>query len=130
MEGIVLILLLFSSFVSCIVNLPPQRSKTYSKVAKISALLPNSEVFEQFIDHDNPSFGTFKQRYWVNTEFWKGPGSTVILFNPGEVPAIGTNGDFTFYLTNLALTGQYAEAVGGAVIVVEHRYWQVFSATG
>ena len=47
----------------------------------------------------------------------------VILFNPGEVPALGLNGDFTFYLTNLALTGQYAEAVGGAVIVIEHRYW-------
>ena len=77
MEGFVLILVLFSSFVSCIVNLPPQRSKTNLKNAKIAASLPSSEIFEQFIDHDNPSFGTFNQRYWVNTEFWKGPGSPV-----------------------------------------------------
>ena len=81
MEGIVLILVLFSSFVSGIVNLPPQRSKTNLNFAKIAAILPDSEIFEQNIDHDNPSFGTFKQRYWVNTEFWKGPGSPVCSFH-------------------------------------------------
>ena len=41
--------------------------------------MPDSEIFEQNIDHDNPSFGTFKQRYWINTEFWKGPGSPVCI---------------------------------------------------
>jgi len=81
MEGIVWILVLFSSFASCIVNLPPQRSKANLKIAKISDSVPSSEIFEQFIDHNNPTFGTFKQRYWVNTEFWKGPGSPVCVLH-------------------------------------------------
>lgn len=34
-------------------------------------------TFEQPIDHSNPSLGTFKQRYWYNTTYWKGPGSPV-----------------------------------------------------
>ena len=37
-------------------------------------------TFEQLIDHDNPSLGTFSQFYYYSTEFWKGPGSPVVLF--------------------------------------------------
>lgn len=33
--------------------------------------------FEQLIDHDAPELGTFQQRYWVNSTYWKGPGSPV-----------------------------------------------------
>ena len=39
--------------------------------------------FEQYIDHDNPDFGTFSQRYWYNATHWKGPGSPVVIFTPG-----------------------------------------------
>jgi len=77
MEGIVLVLIFLSSFVSCIVNLPPQRSRTSLKKVQTSSSSSSSEIFDQFIDHDSPSLGTFKQRYWVNTEFWNGPGSPV-----------------------------------------------------
>ena len=28
-------------------------------------------TFDQFIDHDNPSLGTFKQRYWLNAEYYE-----------------------------------------------------------
>ncbi|KAH8599959.1 serine carboxypeptidase S28-domain-containing protein [Bisporella sp. PMI_857] len=114
--------LTFVALASCVVNLPPQRSGALKSV-KLAVEGPVSGLFDQYIDHANHSVGTFPQRYWVNTEFWNGSGSPVILFNPGEVPALGPNGDFTFYLKNQALTGQYAEAVGGAVIVIEHRYW-------
>ncbi|KAF5487287.1 putative extracellular serine carboxypeptidase [Colletotrichum siamense] len=75
--------------------------------------------FEQLIDHDAPELGTFQQRYWVNSTYWKGPGSPIIVFTPGEVAAEAYSG----YLTDRALTGSIAKAVGGAVVMVEHRNW-------
>ena len=75
--------------------------------------------FEQYIDHDNPDFGTFSQRYWYNATHWKGPGSPVVIFTPGEVAATGYEG----YLTESAITGMIAKEVGAAVLLVEHRYW-------
>ncbi|RYP15867.1 hypothetical protein DL766_009291 [Monosporascus sp. MC13-8B] len=75
--------------------------------------------FEQYIDHENPGFGTFSQTYWYNATYWKGPGSPIILFTPGEVAAAG----YTGYLTDAAITGLIAKEVGGAVLLVEHRYW-------
>ncbi|KKY27697.1 putative serine [Phaeomoniella chlamydospora] len=44
---------------------------------------------------------------------------SVIFFTPGEVAA----DDYTGYLTNKTLTGLFAEAVGGATLLLEHRYW-------
>ena len=35
-------------------------------------------TFEQLIDHDNPSLGTFSQFYYYSTEFYEGPGSPVV----------------------------------------------------
>ena len=35
-------------------------------------------TFEQLIDHDNPSLGTFSQFYYYSTDFYKGPGSPVV----------------------------------------------------
>ncbi|KAH9983465.1 putative serine peptidase [Xylariaceae sp. FL0662B] len=74
---------------------------------------------EQYIDHDNPEFGTFNQTYWYNTTFWNGPGSPIILFTPGESAA----SNYISYLSDQALTGLIAREVGGAVVLVEHRYW-------
>lgn len=36
-----------------------------------------SGFFTQLLDHDNPSKGTFQQKFWWNSEFWAGPGSPV-----------------------------------------------------
>lgn len=52
-----------------------------------------NSTFEQLIDHNNPSLGTFSQFYYYSTEFWKGPGSPVVLFTVGlgrlqELPRI------------------------------------------
>lgn len=33
--------------------------------------------FTQLLNHDDPSAGTFQQRYYWNSEFWNGPGSPV-----------------------------------------------------
>ncbi|KAI0106598.1 peptidase S28 [Hypoxylon sp. NC0597] len=75
--------------------------------------------FEQFIDHRNPKLGKFNQTYWYNSTFWKGPGSPIILFTPGEVGAI----NYLSFLTDVALPSLIAESVGGAILLVEHRYW-------
>ena len=50
-------------------------------------------TFEQLIDHDNPSLGTFSQFYYYSTEFYKGPGSPVVSSTkigwPIAVPKMG-----------------------------------------
>ncbi|KAH6652526.1 serine carboxypeptidase S28 [Truncatella angustata] len=81
--------------------------------------LVGNGTFEQPIDHAHPSKGSFSTSYWFNATNWKGPGSPVIVFTPGEAPAAG----YTGYLTERTLSGMIAAAVGGAVIMVEHRYW-------
>ncbi|KAI0133968.1 serine carboxypeptidase S28 [Xylariales sp. AK1849] len=88
-------------------------------LANASDPLTGNGTFEQPIDHNNPSLGTFSQSYWYNATSWKGPGSPIILMTPGEEAAAA----YTAYLTDRAITGMYAEAVGGAVILIEHRYW-------
>src|SRR5690348_15635785 len=77
-------------------------------------------TFDQLIDHADPSLGTFQQRYWYGTAYWKGPGSPVILVDPGEQSATGFN---VTYTTPQRLAGLMAQEVGGAVVVLEHRYW-------
>ncbi|OQD74333.1 hypothetical protein PENDEC_c011G02776 [Penicillium decumbens] len=74
-------------------------------------------TFEQLIDHNNPSLGTFFQQYWWNSEWWDGEGSPVVLFTPGEEAAA----KYTGYLTNKTLTGLYGQEIKGAVIVLEQN---------
>lgn len=77
-------------------------------------------TFNQIIDHNNPHLGTFSQRFWYSTEYWKGPGSPIILASPGEQSGTGWN---VTYLTNQRITGYFGQTVGGAVVILEHRYW-------
>ena len=77
-------------------------------------------TFDQVLDHSNPDSGTFKQRFWYGTEFWNGPGSPIILVNPGEQTAEGFNESYT---TLQRLPGLFAKELGGAVVIIEHRYW-------
>ncbi|QSZ37115.1 hypothetical protein DSL72_009208 [Monilinia vaccinii-corymbosi] len=78
-----------------------------------------SAFFTQLLDHDDPSKGTFQQKFWWNSEFWAGPGSPIVFFTPGEIAA----GGYGAYLTNVTITGRFAQEVEGAVVMVEHRYW-------
>ncbi|KAI9692228.1 MAG: hypothetical protein M1822_006458 [Bathelium mastoideum] len=80
-------------------------------------------TFEQLIDHNNASLGTFSQFYYYSTEFWQGPGSPVILFTPGEINVTG----YQSYLSTNRTTGVEAQKIGAAVIVLEHRYWGMSS---
>ncbi|KAG9235889.1 putative serine protease K12H4.7 [Amylocarpus encephaloides] len=90
-------------------------------VVTIVALSDNmgAALFDQLLDHNDPSKGTFRQKFWWNTEFWGGPGSPVVMFTPGEIAAA----NYGAYLTNATITGLYAQEINGAVVMVEHRYW-------
>ncbi|KAM7191978.1 hypothetical protein V8F20_009102 [Naviculisporaceae sp. PSN 640] len=77
-------------------------------------------TINQLIDHANPQLGTFQQRYWYNSEWWKGPGSPIYLLNTGEQSGDGFNDTF---LTTQRLPGRMAAETGGAVVIMEHRYW-------
>ena len=76
-------------------------------------------TFSQLIDHNDPSLGTFEQWYMYTTKWYKGPGSPVVLFTPGEVNATG----YDSYLTLDRTPAVLAKEIGAAVIVLEHRYW-------
>lgn len=76
-------------------------------------------TFTQLIDHKNPELGTFQQWYMYNTTYYKGPGSPIVIFTPGEVNASG----YGSYLTTNRSTGVVAQEIGAATIVLEHRYW-------
>ncbi|EAA29065.1 hypothetical protein GE21DRAFT_9703 [Neurospora crassa] len=77
-------------------------------------------TFDQLIDHNTPELGTFKQRFWYGFQYWKGPGSPIILVNPGEQAADGFNKS---YLSDQRLAGWMAKDMGAAVVIMEHRYW-------
>ncbi|KAJ7693929.1 serine carboxypeptidase S28-domain-containing protein [Mycena rosella] len=74
--------------------------------------------FQQLIDHNNPSLGTFTQRYWHTYEMYES-GGPIILFTPGESNAA----PYTGYLTNATINGQIAQQENGAAIVLEHRFY-------
>ncbi|PCH36001.1 peptidase S28 [Wolfiporia cocos MD-104 SS10] len=80
--------------------------------------LNTTYYFDQLIDHNNPSLGTFKQRYWHTWEFYE-PGGPIIITTPGEQDAAGFEG----FLTNATIDGQIAQQQSGATIVLEHRYY-------
>ena len=90
-----------------------------SRRAPAAASPIQARTFQQLIDHADPSKGTFSQRYWYNAEFYRGPGSPIVLNAPGEYAA----DDFTGYTTNRTLPGVFAQTSGGAAIILEHRYW-------
>ncbi|KIY73984.1 peptidase S28 [Cylindrobasidium torrendii FP15055 ss-10] len=74
--------------------------------------------FEQLVDHNDPSKGTFSQRYWHTWEFYEA-GGPIILMTPGEGNADG----YEAYLTNKTINGLIAQQEGGATIVLEHRFY-------
>ncbi|KAF9267547.1 peptidase S28 [Marasmius fiardii PR-910] len=75
-------------------------------------------LFDQLIDHNNPSLGTFKQRFWHTYEFYE-PGGPIILMTPGEANAQ----PYTRYLTNATINGLIAQQQNGSVIILEHRFY-------
>ncbi|KAI0054263.1 hypothetical protein BV25DRAFT_1776703, partial [Artomyces pyxidatus] len=75
-------------------------------------------TFDQLIDHNNPGAGTFKQRYWVSSEFYAPGGSWGIYSSSSNASA----GD-SLYLNNGTMVGLIAQQQHGAMIEIEHRYY-------
>ncbi|KAF9234953.1 peptidase S28 [Melanogaster broomeanus] len=68
-----------------------------------------AQFFTQPIDHADPSRGTFKQRYWVNTRHYvPGSGGPVI----DRLPFLDTG-----------IVEILANATGGVGVILEHRYY-------
>jgi hypothetical protein len=99
---------------------PDDNTVSASDLQKRAETVNGWGTFDQLIDHANPELGTFKQRYWYGTEFWKGPGSPIYLVTPGEQTGEGFN---RTWLGNTRLSGLMANQTGGAVVILEHRYW-------
>lgn len=97
-------------------NMIPRKAYATQKVAAASI---TSATFDQLIDHSNPSLGTFKQRYWYNSDYYGGPNSPIILESPGES---SVNPDYIDPSSN-SITGLYASKVNGATVTIEHRYF-------
>ncbi|KAI0309843.1 peptidase S28 [Amylostereum chailletii] len=85
------------------------------------AVLPprnTTYYFDQLIDHNNASLGTFKQRYWTTWNYYE-TGGPIVVFMPGEV----NSENYIGYMTNWTISGQIAQQEKGASIVLEHRYY-------
>lgn len=100
-------------------------------VGRDGKALPNYSTvyyFDQLVDHNKPSLGTFRQRYWFTAEFYQrskpntstscsgahaeidGP---IILYTPGETNALQHTG----YLTNATLPGM----IGMGIVPILHQ---------
>lgn len=91
-------------------NIPPQQPEFLEFPERF---------FEQPIDHTDPSLGTFKQRYWVNTRHYvPGSGGPVIILDSGETSGV----DRLPYL-DTGIVEILANATGGVGVVLEHRYY-------
>ncbi|KAF7375194.1 hypothetical protein MSAN_00406000 [Mycena sanguinolenta] len=87
------------------------------------ATQPTAYFFDQILDHSNPSLGTFQQRFWFYEGYYK-EGGPIILVQRQNLRRYGPDASlYTGYLLNETITGAMAYAVGGATIVLEHRYW-------
>ncbi|RFU34920.1 hypothetical protein B7463_g1407, partial [Scytalidium lignicola] len=101
--------------------IPPTKDTVSFSKAAVAGAVNNTGTafFTQILDHNDPSKGTFQQRYIWTSEYWNGPGSPVVLFTPGETSADG----YDFYLINTTIVGRFAQEIGGAALLLEHRFW-------
>ncbi|CAO3621778.1 unnamed protein product [Cunninghamella echinulata] len=73
--------------------------------------------FDQPLDHKDPKSITFKNRYWVETKYYK-PGGPVIITNGGEANAYPADGYFQNTVFKLM-----AQKMNGIIVLFEHRYY-------
>ncbi|KAI6044406.1 peptidase S28 [Pisolithus marmoratus] len=86
--------------------LPPVSAPEGQRTTPNGTVVPSLDtvyIFNQLIDHTNPGLGTFKQRYWMDWEYYKP--------------------DYTGYLTNDTINGLIAQQQNGATIIIEHRFF-------
>ncbi|KAG9017151.1 hypothetical protein FRB90_001575 [Tulasnella sp. 427] len=76
-----------------------------------------ASYFEQHIDHNDTTIGTFKQRYWVDDRFYES-GGPVFVLDGGE-----TSGADRLPFLDHGILAILSNATGGLSIVLEHRYY-------
>jgi pimeloyl-ACP methyl ester carboxylesterase len=90
-----------------------QRSQLTAFTSTPANLTPG--IFSQIIDHTGSLPGqTFKQRYWVDSEFAKTPDAPVLIRICGE-------GEASEFFDDATPT--FAQALGARIIYLEHRYY-------
>jgi len=119
LSSLISLALATTAYAKVIDGVAPQSRLRVPKAPAHPKVTNGTAFFDQWLDHSNHSLGTFKQKYWWADTYYAGKGSPVVAFTPGEVAAAGYQG----YLTNATITGLFAEAIGGAVVLIEHRYW-------
>ena len=78
-----------------------------------------TKYFEQSIDHNDyrsNNLGTFKQRYLINSDSYKGENYPILFYT-------GNEGDITLFASNTGLMWEYAVDFGALIIFAEHRYY-------
>ena len=86
----------------------PEQSKVYTGQ-------PNMYFFDQKTDHfDADNAETFKQQYFVDYQFWRGPGYPVFLYMGGE-------GDETERTFEFSWCAEYAKEFQALCLSLEHR---------
>jgi len=76
---------------------------------------PNASAnwFAQLIDHENPSLGTFQDKFYYDTTFWDGTGPCMFYMN-GEGPLNSAVGG---YMADIA------KNLSACTLSIEHRYY-------
>lgn len=94
---------------------PPPPPKTTNAVTNLAS---TDNYFDQLIDHNNPSLGTFKQRYFFSDEFWTRQGAPIVIMNPGEQSADGFDTELT---SPASLQRALMMSLGAAGVVIERK---------
>lgn len=76
-------------------------------------------LFDQLIDHSQPQLGTFKQRFYYSTMYYKGPGYPIAM----EAPSEAALDPRSAVLNNITMVGLIAQNLGGAAVSLEHRFY-------
>ncbi|RHZ74521.1 hypothetical protein Glove_221g67 [Diversispora epigaea] len=82
-------------------------------VKKVDTITPY--YYDQYIDHFNKNSGTFKQKYYVNSTFYK-PGAPIFITTAGE-------SHITKNQVTLSGLSEIAASFNGLMITIEHRFY-------
>lgn len=77
-----------AAFLAPPMPLPPLPPSSKQHIALASHDINTVYTFDQLIDHNDPSLGTFQMRYWMDWSFYK-TGGPIIIMTPGEDNAEG-----------------------------------------
>lgn len=74
-----------------------------------------ASYFQVAIDHNNPSLGTFADRFFYDTTYWDGTGPCIFYLN-GEAPCTSAVGG---YMADIA------QKFNACTVTIEHRWYGV-----